>query len=185
MKRNIYKTSGYFSKEEWDMWKEDFISYQIETNDMPKEEAQKIFKEDNNEFYEWVEEENRVNFECEIENLNVELESDLICLGSEGRWNGTFTGYKEIKGRNLNRIFYVFTHCDDIEVYGEKRNIYVNGIHHDGRNSAIVRMWNPNVSEERRERLLSAMYNGKENAYNNIMKHTKSLYPYVKNVYGW
>lgn len=184
MKKSIYKTSAFISTKEWEIWKKDYISYLIESEDMAEEEAKKHAEDNENKFYEWVNDEVNFSYDCDLDNLNKELGNDIIILARVGRWNGTVTGYKEVKRRNLNEILKVHSGCDDVHVYVENRNIYAEGIHHDGRNFAAVRMWKDNVSDEARERLLTAVYNQDSTAWDKVMKHTKSLYPYVKEIFG-
>lgn len=81
-----------------------------------------------------------------------EIEDDrkLIAIADLGRWNGRFSGYKEIKC--LSDVMY--TNCDYeciyIDGYG---NLRKTESHHDGTNSILYRYWKDGVSDEQKKSL--------------------------------
>lgn len=122
--------------------------------------------------------------DCKLE-LDEELDGDIICIASVGTWQGRRDGYK-ILGNNLNEILYSRCGGGDCtyKVYAEDGNIKGRASHHDGMNSYLFRMLKPFKTDEAYERFLDKLYNGTATD-RDIRRHTASLYPFVKKVYGW
>jgi len=117
----------------------------------------------------------RVNLE------GITLPEDILCIANLGLWNGRTTGYRE-----LSDILDIFTICDDynryfVDLWG---NLRAEGVHHDGRNSYLFRMWKPGTSDESRENLLDKIYMG-EATESDINRLTVRLGDYIGRVYGW
>ena len=117
--------------------------------------------------------------DSEIE-LNKQLDGRILAIASMGLWNGRKSGYK-ILGNNLNEVLTSSIGCDEKEVYCDAYNVYARGYHHDGRNNVEFR----EIREDRNiENLLDKIYSGKEVTRREINYYTRSLRPYVKQVYG-
>lgn len=122
-----------------------------------------------------------MQFEDEQSNLYKKLDGRILCIADMGLWNGRRTGYK-ILGNNLNEILTAGIGCDEKEVYCDSYNVYAHGYHHDGSNSVEFR----EIREDRNiENLLNKLYNNEEVTRKEINYYTKSLLPYVKQVYGF
>ena len=93
-------------------------------------------------------------------------------------WRGRRQGYK-ILGSNLADILR--SSCDDNEWYGDGYNIRARLTHHDGTNYVLYRVAK---SREDAERIADKIYN-LEIDEKGFRKLTRSLYPYVADVYGW
>lgn len=119
-------------------------------------------------------------FEDVQSNLFRILNGRILCIAGMGLWNGRRTGYK-ILGNNLNEVLTSSIGCDEKEVYCDTYNVYAQGYHHDGRNYVEFR----EIREDRNiENLLDKIYSGKEVTRRDINYYTRSLRPYVKEVYG-
>lgn len=104
----------------------------------------------------------------------------ILCIANMGLWNGRRTGYK-ILGNNLNEILTAGIGCDEKEVYCDAYNVYARGYHHDGSNSVEFR----EIREDRNiENLLNKLYNNEEVTRKEINYYTRSLKPYIKQIYG-
>lgn len=122
------------------------------------------------EVYSWLEEERA--------NLDKEVDGIIIVFGNVGTWRGRRQGY-QILGSNIAGILR--TECDDAEWYGDSYNIRACMHHHDGTNYALYR-----VAKDRdeAERIADMIYN-REIDEEGFCRRTRSLYPYVAEVYGW
>ena len=111
-------------------------------------------------------------------NLDVEVDGYIVAFANLGLWNGRVNGAKII-GTNVKDILY--SNCDYITWYCDVHNVRSKQIHHDGTNYILYRVAE---NKEQAENLVN------EIAYGNMTeerfrKRTKSLRPYVENVYGW
>lgn len=136
-----------------------------------------ITEEDINEF---LYKEYESCFNDEVDNLNYALNGRVLAIASLGLWNGRTCGYK-VGEANLNEIMYLGNE-DMFKIYAELQNIKKISYHHDGTNHILFR----EIREERNiEVLLNKIYNGEDVTNNMLNYYTRSLYPYVKNIYGW
>ena len=127
--------------------------------------------------YDFAYEDNDFQLECEKMNLNKELGQELVMFGTLGLWNGTRTGWKRIKGTNLNDIFQGT--CGDYVTWyvDEDGDICCEDIHHDGTNHYKYRAIKSDISDWEFEELLAE---GKP-----IDELTEKLGHYVADIYGW
>ena len=119
-------------------------------------------------------------YEDEKLNLSKKLNGNIVAIASVGTWRGRFSGYK-VLGNNLNEVLD-FCHCDYINVYADQYNIKADMYHHDGTHHVEYRELRKNTNYEV---LLDALYNQKDVSREMIRRYTKSLRPYVKQVYGF
>lgn len=110
-------------------------------------------------------------------NLNKEIDGVIIAIADLGFWNGRCDG-TQIIGHNIKDILY--TDCDDAEWYGDGYNIHSTQYHHDGRNYITYRVVG---SVEEAEKIQARVYNGA--SYADVYRSTRSLYPYIGDIYGW
>ncbi|MCD7759276.1 MAG: hypothetical protein LUH52_06065 [Bacteroides uniformis] len=111
-------------------------------------------------------------------NLNVQVDGVIIAFGDLGLWRGRRQGY-QILGSNVADILH--SSYIDSEWYGDCYNIRGRMTHHDGTNYALYRVAK---SREDAERIAERIYN-LEIDEKGFRKLTRSLYPYVADVYGW
>ena len=119
-------------------------------------------------------------YDDEISNLYRVLDGRILAIADMGLWNGRRTGYK-ILGNNLNEVISCGIGCDDKEIYCDGFNVLAKGYHHDGTNYVEFR----EIREDRNiDTLLDKIYNNEEVTRKEINYYTRSLRPYVKQVYG-
>lgn len=116
--------------------------------------------------------------EDERDNLDVEVDGVIIAFANVGRWDGRRQGYKII-GSNVRDI--LSTSADSAEWFGDGNNIRSSQGHHDGTNHILYRV---TKDMESADRICEKIYN-REIDEEGFRKRTKSLYPYVAEVYGW
>lgn len=119
-----------------------------------------------------------MNYDDERSNLNKDLGNDIICIADVGTWCGRHRAYCVI-GTNLNGVLR--SHVGDITVEFDGVDIIASESHHDGCNSYVFREVKPNAPESFKEKLEFHEYISD----NEFKKHTRSLRPYVKQIYGW
>jgi hypothetical protein len=111
-------------------------------------------------------------------NLDVPVDGIIVCFARLGLWDGTHIGAKCI-GTNVKQI--LSSDCDYLDWYCDRYNVRCDATHHDGSNSYLYR-----VAKDREEahRLVNKIADG-EMTEEQFRKATKSLRPYVAEVYGW
>lgn len=114
-------------------------------------------------------------------NLNKEMAGDILIIADIGRWDGRYSGYREMNSRNIADCLYLDRDCDYGEWYVEDGDMRGVEAHHDGRNYMRYRVWKPGVEHDE---LLDKLYNGTATE-DDIQKYTYSIAPYVCSVYGW
>lgn len=120
------------------------------------------------------------SFEDEKSNLYKQLNGRILAIASIGLWNGRKSGYKILRN-NLNEVLTSSIGCDEKEVYYDAYNVYAEGYHHDGRNNVEFR----EIREDRNiENLLDKICSGQEVTRREINYYTRSLRPYIKQIYG-
>ena len=167
------------------IWKS-YGMYSLKEMEQAEQDAREHLKE--NDFEDWettdvsdtIYEEIDMWFEDEQSNLYRQLDGRILAIADMGLWNGRRTGYK-ILGNNLNEVLTCGIGCDEKEIYCDGRNVLATGYHHDGRNNVEFR----EIREDRNiDNLLNKRYNNEEVTRKEINYYTKSLRPYVKQVYG-
>jgi len=122
---------------------------------------------------------NELDFEAEMVNLDIKLPGKILVIACLGLWNGRRSGYK-IMDNNLNEILTASI-GDLYEVYFDGHNIKAKDTHHDGINYYEFRL----IRNDRNiDILLEKIYND-DFSRQDINNYTKSLAPYIKEVYGW
>lgn len=111
-------------------------------------------------------------------NLNKPLENKIIIIADLGFWDGRRLGYK-IVNSNLNAIFDI-GEWEEVHWYYDKYNVHCRNPHHDGVNYLKFRELKDNKYEEI---ICEKIYNGTLTS-KDITRYTKSLVPYIKEIYG-
>lgn len=111
-------------------------------------------------------------------NLDKIVDGVIIAFADIGLWRGRRQGYK-IFGQNINEIFNVSE--DDNEWYGDGFNIRGRLTHHDGTHHILYRVAK-DIDDA--ERIAAQIYN-LEIDESGFRRRTRSLYPYVADIYGW
>lgn len=111
-------------------------------------------------------------------NLNIEVDGYIVAFANLGLWNGNVNGAKVV-GTNVSDI--LSSSCDYCTWYCDPYNVKFEGSHHDGKNTAIYRVAK---SKEQAEELVEKIaYHGMTEKQ--FRRATKSLRPYIAEVYGW
>lgn len=126
---------------------------------------------------EWAEVVNS-NLSDERMNLDKRIDGVVMAFADLGLWDGRRQGYK-ILGHNINGIFNVSE--DENEWYGDGFNIRGSLTHHDGTHHVLYRVAK-DIDEA--ARIGEQIYN-REIDEAGFRKKTRSLYPYVAEIYGW
>jgi len=127
------------------------------------------------EYYDFCRE---IDLDDERANLNVEVDGYIVAYANLGLWNGRVRGAKLI-GTNVSQI--LSTKDDYATWFCDPHNVKAETIHHDGRSYILYR-----VAKNKRQAELLAnriAYGGMSEE--NFRRETKSLRPYVAQVYGW
>lgn len=111
-------------------------------------------------------------------NLDKEVKGVIIAFADVGRWNGRRQGYK-ILGSTINDIFNISE--DNNEWYSDGNNIRGILTHHDASHYVLYRVVK---DRETAERIAEQIYN-REIDEAGFRKRTRSLHPYVAEIYGW
>lgn len=135
--------------------------------------------EDGNEMeYDECVELNNNYLDDERMNLDVATDGEIILIADIGRWNGRITGYK-MKGHRISNILYSEVNgvLVDSHWYSNGKDIVCDETHHDGINYYRYRVVKPGRDIDK---LFEKPLTERRIAY-----YTKSLLPYVAEVYGW
>lgn len=120
-----------------------------------------------------------------LEDVKLELkhvsEGEIIAIADIGRWNGSCSGYKELK--SLEDVLY--SSCDYERVYVDSNgDLRKEESHHDGSNSILYRYWKEGLTEEQKENFLNKIYNGKATS-KDVTRYTRKAGIGIANAYGW
>lgn len=173
MKRIIWDSQPELSKE-------DISSIRADMKEMAVDNAEELTDDEVETYFL-----NNINpdyFDCERDNLDLTLPGKVIAIADIGRWNGRRSGYR-IMENNLNEVLLSHVNgASELSVYGDGYNIQADETHHDGTNHYMYRMIR---SDKDATPLLDALYYGKEVTSSLLNRYTRSLYPYVAQIYGW
>jgi hypothetical protein len=175
IKRTIWNTDSFYvqNEETQNQYKLDIMeAYDVEEEELTKDRLAEYWYDD-------VE----YNLDCERANLNKRIDGCIIALGYRSSHYGSICGNgregTKIVGYNVAKILQ--TSADDADFWAENYNIESRLSDHDGSWYVTYRVCK---SMEEAERLQELAYLGKiDNA--TIMERTKSLYPYIAEIYGW
>ena len=154
---------------DYDDWKDDL---EAEHPDLSESERVDLMYQINSDY-----------LNVERVNLNIPLSCPILVIADLGRWNGRFSGYKEIKSGNIRDCLYADT--DYATWYVDKNGDFrCTAIHHDGTNYYLYRTYKDGVSEEQIENLKLKIYNGQATR-KDITRITRRLGDEIGKVYGW
>ena len=122
-------------------------------------------------------------YDCEEANLNKMTEGRIIAIADLGFWDRRQMGYKVMEN-NVNACLYWSEKCDDIEIYADRYDIRSTQYHHDNHHNILYRELKPSLSDWQRNYFLAKIFEGKVTR-KDITKYTRSILPYVKEIYGW
>jgi hypothetical protein len=119
------------------------------------------------------------DYQCEQDSLDLTINNQILCIADLGLWTGRKSGYKALSN-NLNSILSASV-GDYYHLYYDGYNIRAKDSHHDGTNYYLFRELKTDTNYQI---LLDKLYSGTATQAD-INRYTKSLRPYVKEIYGW
>lgn len=154
---------------DYDDWKDDL---EAEYPELSEDERQERMYEINGDY-----------LDDERVNLNIQLSRPILIIADLERWNGRFSGYKEIASGNIRDCLYSDTDYSTwyVDKLGDMR---CDAIHHDGTNRYLYRTYKDGVSEEQIDRLKEKIYSGVATRAD-ITHVTERLGDEIGKVYGW
>ena len=167
------------NERKWKIWQ----NYNINTEDYEDWLNEKFPDRDEYEKFNLCEDLNYEYLEDERMNLNIPLNSKVICIADIGLWNGRRHGYK-MMGTNLNSLLQFMDSCDYAEFFCDNYDVRGRQSHHDGTHFLLYRQLKPTLSEQQLENFLDKLYYGTLKK-GDISRYTLSLRPLVAKVYGW
>lgn len=169
----IWEDTYFMSLDDLEEWAKDINEQRAEEGEEPLPD---------NEMSEEIDFFNSLHLDDEALNLKeIVLPEDILCIADLGLWNGRASGY-----RIIDKFVDIFDLSADfcrwfVDLWG---NVRAQGVHHDGSNSYLFRMWKPGTSDEARENLLDKIYEG-EATEKDISRLTVRLGDYFSKEYGW
>lgn len=118
--------------------------------------------------------------EDERTNLDIPIDGKILVIADLGLWNGRRNGYK-ILPNNISEILYD-ADAELVEWYDDGYNIKCTAVHHDGTNYYEYREIRDGVNIDN---LLNSIRNNESYSRKKLNTYTKSIRPYVLDVYGW
>ena len=176
--RTIFKSYSYLTSEEEKDWKKSIIEWLSQekeergyTDEDLTEDSQVVDRYFHDDIWD--------AYDCERANLNKVLPNNIIAFGEVGVWTGQHLGGK-VLGNNLNNILSCCD-CDDMSITYDRYNVHGAFSHHDGTHYMTFRMVKDGVDPDRLIEIQA--YEGGLTPQQ-ITRYTKSLVPYIKEVYG-
>ena len=135
------------------------------------------------ELYQLMRERNDSYLDDERVNLDIQQSAPILVIADLGRWNGRFSGYKEIASGNIRDCLYSDTDYSTwyVDRLGDLR---CDAVHHDGTNHYLYRVYKPGVTETQIDRLKERIYDGIATR-SDITRITQRLGDDIGKVYGW
>ena len=111
-------------------------------------------------------------------NLDKSLNNKIIIIADLGFWDGRRKGFK-LLGSNLNEIFNI-SDWDEAHWYYDRFNVRCREPHHDGVNYYLFR----ELKDDKYQNILCEKIYNETLTSKDITRYTKSLVPYIKEIYG-
>ena len=170
MERTIWKSYGMLDLNEIEEFKE-IARENLECNEVENITDDKVQEE----VYYLID----MYYDDERLNLNKRLNGRVIAIADLGLWYGRKQGYK-VLSNNLNEVLGSIS-CDEVEILFDQYNVKAVGYHHDGSNYVLYR----ELREDRNiDNFLDKIYSGEEISSSTLNYYTRSLRPYIKDIYG-
>lgn len=116
-------------------------------------------------------------------NLRKHADGEIVIIADLGRWNGRFSGYKELHSDLISDC--LSTGCDYAKWYVDALgDLRCSAAHHDGCDYYLYRQWRPGLSRTQKENFLQKIYDSKVTR-RDINRYTKRIGDIVANVYGF
>ena len=107
----------------------------------------------------------------------------LVVLASLGLWSGEAGGVREIA--SIEDSLYLMPSCDFRTLYVDSNgDLRLEGSHHDGSNSCLVRYWKKNTTERQKDLLMDKWIFGKATR-SDISRYTRRAGLKIAEMHGW
>ena len=158
-------------------------NYHLDLDDWRDELLEEHPDASENELYQLMLEQNDSYLDDERVNLNIQMSGPILVIADLGRWNGRFSGYKEIPSGNIRDCLYSDTDYSTwyVDRLGDLR---CDAIHHDGTDHYLYRAYKSGVTEAQIDRLKEKIYDGIATRAD-ITRITRRLGDDIGKVYGW
>lgn len=121
----------------------------------------------------------------ERSNLNIECGNDIVVFAVLGLWDGYHNASKDLHRGNIADVFGNVHSCDYVTWYvDELGDLRCKGIHHDGTNNYMYRVWKDGVSEEQKQSF-RRKWGEKRATRKDLNRYTRRIGDKVADVYGW
>lgn len=113
--------------------------------------------------------------------LNIELESDIICIANISNWYGRCSGYKII-GKNISDCLRLSSECNEewyIDNFGDLRGSLTHSF--EGTSYYLYRAFKKNLSAKQIENFKNKILEGRF-TQKDISTYTERIGPYIKNI---
>ena len=118
-------------------------------------------------------------------NLDICFSQPILVIADLGLWDGRRKGYFEIDSGNIKDCLHTGNDIDYAEWYVDQHgDLRADGIHHDGTNHYLYRVYKEDAGWDEREELKDKLFEGTA-ARSDIERVTESLGEPIGRVYGW
>lgn len=127
------------------------------------------------------EKDNSNSFLGQKEKLNIELDSDIICIADVSYWYGRCSGYKII-GKNISDCLMLSSECNEewyIDNFGDLRGTLTHSF--EGTSYYLYRAFKKNLSAKQIENFKNKILEGSL-TQKDISTYTERIGPYIKNI---
>ena len=105
-----------------------------------KDNEREVQAEDSEDYWQYVNDTLQMDYDDFKSNMSCCKLFPMVAKGYCGLWYGNVEGGKVL--RNVDDLLSVFSSCDNIKIWQDKDGFHINGYHHDGTNSADIRILN-------------------------------------------
>lgn len=101
--------------------------------------------EDSKDYWNYVSDARQMDYDDFKVNMKYCKLFPMVAVGYAGLWNGNVRGGNVLK--DVDDLLGLFSSCDNIKIWQDKEGFHINGYHHDGTNSADIRILNKRGQE--------------------------------------
>lgn len=105
-----------------------------------KDNEREVQAEDSEDYWQYVNDTLQMESDDFKDNMRSCKLFPMVASGYCGLWYGNVAGGKVL--HNGDELLGMFSSCDNIKIWQDKDGFHINGYHHDGTNSADIRILN-------------------------------------------
>lgn len=172
------------------IWSNKDLDLEAYKKDLADSENEEMLLCSDRELYNAMWEENGIWLDDERRNLDIDIDTEIICIADIGLWDGRRSGYRLQGISNIGQCLCLSNSCEEGMFYVDPKtkDLCCTESHHDGTNFLRFRAFRKGISESKRESLFDAILNGKRDPDTMEMlieSTTKALGPTIAKAYGW